>query len=271
MMRIASIAAAFFVVGTTANFLEFEARSLQEVNATTVTFAATLACGGCIRGGNIFCLGSGAKVNKCCRTETECSVELLDKAYTCSNSVKSQFNRLYKICAKAQTAAVCGRSNVNLQAINATDAINITNIPVGSSCTYRVMSKCGFPAFDVTGANVDVAVLRQEGKAETEDVADNETVSSTQVAIPRQVGGKISFNAGAGQNDGTCGKMRKLFVTITNIPPSPVANSTRLLQTGTNLEITFAASSGDSGASSSGSSLFFSAFVGLVSLIMIAF
>ena len=133
------------------------------------------------------------------------------------------------------------------------------------------MSKCGFPAFNVTGANVDVAVLRQEGKAETEDFADNETVSSTQVAIPRQVGGKISFNAGAGQNDGTCGKMRKLFVTITNIPPSPVANSTRLLQTGTNLEITFAASSGDSGASSSGSSLFFSAFVGLVSLIMIAF
>jgi hypothetical protein len=133
------------------------------------------------------------------------------------------------------------------------------------------MSKCGFPAFDVTGANVDVTVIKQDGKAETEDVADNETVSSTQVAIPRQVGGKISFNAGAGLNDGTCGKMRKLFVTITNIPPSPVANSTRLLQTGTNLAITFTASSGDSAASSSAISLFYGTFVALVSLIMLAF
>jgi hypothetical protein len=133
------------------------------------------------------------------------------------------------------------------------------------------MSKCGFPAFDVTGANVDVTVIKQEGKAETEDVADNETVSSTQVAMPRQVGGKISFNAGAGQNDGTCGKMRKLFVTITNIPPSPVASSTRLLQTGANLAITFTASSGDSAVSSSVISLFYGTFVALVSLIMLAF
>ena len=133
------------------------------------------------------------------------------------------------------------------------------------------MSKCGFPALDVTGANVDVTVLKQEGKGETEDVADNETVSSTQVAIPRQVGSKISFNAGAGQNDDTCGKMRKLFVTITNIPPSPVANSTRLLQTGTNLAITFAASSGDSASSSSAIFIINGAFIALVSLIMLAF
>lgn len=132
------------------------------------------------------------------------------------------------------------------------------------------MSKCGFPAFDVTGGHVDVTVIKQEGKAEAEDVADNETLSSTQVAIPRYVGGKISFNAGAGQNDGTCGKMRKLFVTITNIHYSPVANSTRLLQTGTNLAISFSASSGDA-ASSSASSLFYGTFIALVSFIMLAF
>ena len=40
------------------------------------------------------------------------------------------------------------------------------------------MSKCGFPAFEVTGANIDVTVIKQEGKAETEDVGDNETLSA---------------------------------------------------------------------------------------------
>ena len=270
-MRIVYLAAAFLVAGTTANFLDFDSRMLVETNSTTIPFASTLACGGCVRGGNIFCLGSGAKANKCCRTEAECAVEIADKAYTCSNTVRSQFNRLFKICSRSQTNAVCGKSNVNLQAINATDAINITNIPVGSSCSYRVMSKCGFPAFEVTGANIDVTVLRQEGKGETEDVADNETVSADQVAIPRLRNGKIAFNAGAGQNDGTCGKMRNLFVTITNIPALPVdTNSTRLLQTGTNLAVTFSASSGE-GATSSASSLFYGAFLALITFAMMAF
>ena len=103
-MRFAAIAAALLVAGTTANFLEFESRLLMETNSTTVAFASTLACGGCIRGGNIFCLGSGTKVNKCCRTPAECSVEIADKAYTCSNSITSQFNRLFKVCSKSQSS-----------------------------------------------------------------------------------------------------------------------------------------------------------------------
>ena len=197
-MRIALLSAALLIAGSTANFLEFESRSLMETNSTTIPFASTLACGGCIRGGNIFCLGSGAKVNKCCRTAAECSVEIADKAYTCSNAITSQFNRLFKICSKGQSTAVCGKANVNLMAINASDAINVTALAPGSSCSYRVMSKCGFPAFDVTGANIDVTVLKEEKKGENEDVADNETVSHDQVAIPKQNNGKISFNAGAG-------------------------------------------------------------------------
>ena len=138
------------------------------------------------------------------------------------------------------------------------------------------MSKCGFPAFDVNGTNIDVTVIKQEGKAETEDVADNETLPASAVAIPRASNGKISFNSGAGQaSDSTCGKMRKLFVTITNIPPTPAGNSTRLLQTGSNLAITFSATTGststDSGSTSSASSLFYGAVLALVSMIMIAF
>jgi hypothetical protein len=106
------------------------------------------------------------------------------------------------------------------------------------------MSKCGFPAFEVSGANIDVTVIRQaDGKAEADDVADNETLSADSVAIPRFKNGKIAYNAGTGRKkDGTCGKMRKLYVTITNIPALPEpTNSTRLLQTA-NLALTFTSS-----------------------------
>ena len=106
------------------------------------------------------------------------------------------------------------------------------------------MSKCGFPAFEVSGANIDVTVIRQaDGKAEADDVADNETLSADSVAIPRFKNGKIAYNAGTGRKkDGTCGKMRKLCVTITNIPALPEpTNSTRLLQTA-NLALTFTSS-----------------------------
>ena len=130
------------------------------------------------------------------------------------------------------------------------------------------MSKCGFPAFEATGANIDVTVLKQEGKGETEDVADNETISNDQVAIPGQSNGKITFNAGSGQSDTTCGKMRKLFVTITNIP---VANTTRILQTTApaSLALTFSASTGD--ATSSASSLVYGALLALMTLAVMAF
>ena len=86
-MRIVYLAAAFLVAGTTANFLDFDTRILEETNSTTIPFAPTLACGGCVRGGNVFCLGSGNKVNKCCRTVAECAAEIADKAYTCTNTV----------------------------------------------------------------------------------------------------------------------------------------------------------------------------------------
>ena len=105
------------------------------------------------------------------------------------------------------------------------------------------MSKCGFPAFDVAGANIDITVLKSENKAETDDVGDSEVVSSDQVAVVRQKDGKIAYNAGTGQNDITCGKMRKLYVTVTNIPPTPEAG-TRILQAAQNLQLTFSASAG---------------------------
>lgn len=133
------------------------------------------------------------------------------------------------------------------------------------------MSKCGFPALEMTGANIDVTILKVEGKPEAEDLADNETVSSDQSVLPKQQNGKLSFNAGAGQRDDSCGKMRKIYVTLTNIPPTNTTNSTRILQAAAqNMQLTFSASAGDS-ATSSAKSIIYSAVFAVITFMAVLF
>ncbi len=72
-MKTQVLSLTLLVVGAVA-FLENEPRMLQETNSTTIAFASTLQCGGCIRGGNIFCAGpSPAKPSICCRNAAECA------------------------------------------------------------------------------------------------------------------------------------------------------------------------------------------------------
>jgi hypothetical protein len=113
------------------------------------------------------------------------------------------------------------------------------------------MSKCGFPAFDLNDTNIDVSVINQAGGSETvEDLEDNANLTGTDAAVPRAVNGKISYISGnPTAKDGTCGKMRKMFVTVTNVPPT-VSNSSRLLQTGQSFSLTFTSTDGPATTSS---------------------
>lgn len=88
-MKIQVLALAFIVAGTTAEFLNplEQSRLLQETNAT-IPFSATLGCGGCVRGGNIFCSKNG-NTPICCQTATQCATQMADKTFTCSNSISS--------------------------------------------------------------------------------------------------------------------------------------------------------------------------------------
>ena len=66
-------------------------------------------------------------------------------------------------------------------------------VPPTAVPTVWAVVKDGIP--EVFGKLIKTDIT---GDNEAEDVADNETVSSDQVAIPKQNNGKISFNAGAG-------------------------------------------------------------------------
>lgn len=263
-MKIQALAIAFIIAGTTAQFLDVEQpRYLQETNST-IAFSSTLACGGCIRGGNIFCSKNGQSP-VCCQTTAQCATQIADKTFTCSNTISSQFNRLVKICSKNQPAGCGSKTNINLNSVGENQQINATNIPVGASCSYRVMSKCGFPAFDLNNTYIDVSVINQAGGSETvEDLPDNANLSASDVAIPKVVNGNPTTK------DATCGKMRKMFVTVTNVLPT-VTNSTRLLQTSAqSFSLTFTATDGPV-ASSSAISMMANFMVVIASLIYFAF
>ena len=216
-MKIAAIALSLFVAGTAATnrFLDFveESRFLQEANVT-VAYNASLQCGQCIRGGFIGCV-KGTNF-KCC--DTVACVDA-DKTFTCTNKVKSQFNRLYSTCNRVQSNAVCGKSFINLEAVGNNDKVDISNLTAGASCAYKVFSKCGFPAFDINATNIDVTVISQAGKDSTSDMGENDTFSGNEAAVVRPKNGKIDFVFnGTSTKDAECGKMRKMFVVITNIP-----------------------------------------------------
>lgn len=107
--------------------------------------------------------------------------------------------------------------------------LNITNLTVGQSCSYKVTSKCGFPAFDIDNPNIDVTIIKKEGKDKNDnnDLLSNDTLADTDTESAKSSGGKIKFDYGKGlAKDTTCGRTRKIYVTLTNIAS---ANGTRIL------------------------------------------
>ena len=158
-----------------------------------------------------------------------------------------------------------------MNSVGENQQINATGIPVGTSCTYRVMSKCGFPAFDLNNTNIDVSVINQAGGSETvDDLPDNANLTGTDAAVPRAVNGKISYISGnPTAKDDTCGKMRKMFVTVTNVPPT-VSNSTRLLQSVESFSLTFTSTDGPAATTSSTFTLMSSLALVFASLIYLA-
>ncbi len=122
------------------------------------------------------------------------------------------------MCGKNQDVGCGTQTNINLNSLGESLKIDVTSIPVGASCTYRVLSKCGFPALDISTTAVDVSVINFSGGDSTkvEDQPDSADLS-TKIAAPKPKSGKISYVSGnPTTSDPTCGKMRKMLVTITN-------------------------------------------------------
>jgi len=100
----------------------------------------------------------------------------------------------------------------------------INALQFGESCTYAVVSNCGYPKIVINQTDVDVVVA---GVPSFKDIkigspdfrfAKNLTrsLSKTRDAIKGQL--EYTFGKGNSESvDETCGKNRTLIVTITNL------------------------------------------------------
>ena len=155
--------------------------------SATITFDASLKCGKCIKGGFVFCTkgGDGEVVADdgkgvpaaatCCEdsTEAKCSV-IKDTAYTCSNTY-TDADLARSMCPFREKS--CGKKKT-IEFTDTTDAavdIAPTAMVAGETCSYKVKSKKGSPAFRVkkdsttTDAKTEVTFVEyDESKTEVD-------------------------------------------------------------------------------------------------------
>ena len=144
-----------------------EARFLQPINlsipqitlatSTNVTFTSSLNCGECILGGYTYCVnakenytGSVAPQATCCQTFSACSKQAANTSWTCSSKYNDTAKIKYTIFDKLKVCpynANCGPQDLTLESQNAAQCLRVDTLKKGSSCIYRVQSKCNTANF----------------------------------------------------------------------------------------------------------------------------
>lgn len=148
---------------------------------------------------------------------------------------KDQFNSLFNFCGTLQANATCGDSKIIIDGLGNSSDISV-NLQYGESCTYQIISKCGYPKIEINRTDVDVVVasfpkfsdikindpnfdIKQFGKD------FSKALSNAKDAI----NGKLEYTFGKGSNlayNETCGDDRTIVVTVTNLNKPAAASST---------------------------------------------
>ena len=156
---------------------------------TSVAYAPDLECANCIRSGNNYCIWIGGQGNQtvlswnCTETYltngTATGPGGVPESFYCSNGV-DQMNAIVGACRpwiNQNHNDDCGPYLVDLSDSNSfTLGRSIQKLPLNASCTYRAVSKCGYPEvyFRVHNQTLqndfDVAWATNEGMGPTDDI-----------------------------------------------------------------------------------------------------
>ena len=53
-----------------------------------------------------------------------------------------------------RNADLCGDWMINFQSASENKVVDVSKMKVGDSCSYRVMSKCGFPKVEINSTDI---------------------------------------------------------------------------------------------------------------------
>ncbi len=155
---------------------------------------------------------------------------------------KDPYNALLNICGSIQVNATCGNSSFYLQTLSDSVSININSLDYGQSCSYRLVSNCGYPKIRInqTGIDAVVASLPNISNWKSQDFSFSFDKALTETL--KAIDGHLSYTFGDGESievDQTCGKNRTIFVTVTNL--NKATPTSRLLAAENNIGLTFSA------------------------------
>jgi hypothetical protein len=123
---------------------------------TTMAFTPDMDCTACIRAGFDYCINGSSKT---LALDWNCSAHPvtpeyimpsggINNGYVCSGALKDQTNAIINGCRPyiedADHRGPCGEYIVDLNSASFDTRI-VKTWPTGASCTYRVISKCGYP------------------------------------------------------------------------------------------------------------------------------
>lgn len=86
----------------------------------------------------------------------------------------------------------------------------------GDSCSYRVFSKCGLPKIEVNSSEVSIIAANIDTGSYDPDFPDTDSVPDSSFKEYTGSDGKTSVEY-PNDNSGTCGKMRRMYVTLTHV------------------------------------------------------
>lgn len=127
-----------------------------------IKFAADLDCTSCIRGGFDYCIyGTTSTIGTSWNCTMGTTPEFLipnggsvPSGYICSRAMEDQMAAIIGGCRPAinNPKNTCGDYLVDLNT-QSIDARQLQNLPLNSTCTYRVFSQCGYPAAQISVPN----------------------------------------------------------------------------------------------------------------------
>jgi hypothetical protein len=151
----------------------------------------------------------------------------------------NEFNSLFNFCGGIQASATCGNQTLYLDSLGNMTEFKINALKFGESCTYAIVSNCGYPKILINETELDVVVA---GVPTWKDIRENVPNFTFDQKLTRVLSeakdklknGTFEYTFGKGsivEPDETCGKNRTLIVTVSNIRPSnPVVKEYRMLQ-----------------------------------------
>jgi hypothetical protein len=136
-------------------------QTLAETNIN-IKFNYTLTCAACIRGGYFFCDSDKQTIG-----EEKCCESLLDpgclgdwSTLKCMSNLWKQdsFNSLFNFCGQIQAEATCGDKTLYLDSLGNMTEFKINALNFGESCSYTIVSNCGYPKIVIDKTDLDVVV-----------------------------------------------------------------------------------------------------------------